>query len=197
MILENSEVKITVNIGLCLKNQNLKKINELSGQALIRALSFIHYYLKQNENLKSVLDLNKDEIVSFSTTFTEPFSCFFSTDLSRHEKIKKMDNYLLKSYYRSTDILEVAQLYKIKETSRLLSIETVNVNTLSENMHSGINDYCAFIEFAKKWIHSINGLEFTAQKINALFNEDGEIYYDGKNPLLNEHNCPIIASLLN
>ena len=181
MILENSEVKITVNIGLCLKNQNLKKINELSGQALIRALSFIHYYLKQNENLKSVLDLNKDEIVSFSTTFTEPFSCFFSTDLSRHEKIKKMDNYLLKSYYRSTDILEVAQLYKIKETSRLLSLETVNVNTLSE----------------KKWIHSINGLEFTAQKINALFNEDGEIYYDGKNPLLNEHNCPIIASLLN
>ena len=196
MILENSEVKITVNIGLCLKNQNLKKINELSGHSLIRALSFIHYYLKQNENLKSVLDLNKDEIISFSTASTESFSCFFSTDLSRYEKIKRMDMYLLKSYYRSTDIFQVAQLYKIKETSKLLSLEDVSVNTLTESMHSGINNYCEFIDFAKNWIHSINGLKFTAHKINALFNEEGEIYYDGKNPLLNEHNCPIIASLI-
>lgn len=196
MILESSEVKITLNIGLCLKNQNLKKISELSGQALIRALSFMHYYLKQNENLKLVLQVDKDEDISFVRTFKELFSCFFSTNLSRHEKIEKIDNYLLNSYYRSTDILQVAQLYKIKEMAELLSLETVSDNTLSENLYSEINDHSKFIEFAKKWIHSINGLQFTAKKINAVFNEDGEIYYDGKNPLLNEHNCPIIASLL-
>lgn len=197
MALHNSEIKLTANIGVCLKNQNLRTLPELSGDALIRGLSFLHYFLKQDSNLKLVLKFKESDLVKLVNSKTNFLTKVLDQATANGDKVGLINSFLDTSYFKAHEITDIALLYKFQEIRNLFETSNPTLKIINDVLSKPINDFSKFNDFANTWIFSLRGLEYTALKIDALFNEDGEIYYDGQNPLLKERNCPIIASLLN
>lgn len=197
MVLHNSGIKLTANIGVCLKKTNLRILPELSGDALIRGLSFINYFLKQDSNIKLIFSFQQSELQKLLNYKSDLVEKILDQNLTNYQKVKLLVDYHEKWYFKAHQITDVALLYKFNEIRILLETDHPSLNCINKKLSDPITDLIQFQEFAKNWVFSIRGLEYTALIIDALFNEDGEIYYDGQNPLIKERNCPIIASLLN
>lgn len=196
MVLYNSEIKLTANIGVCIKGQNLKTLTELSGDALIRGLSFLHYFLKQDSNIKVILNFKESDLFKSINSKTAPLPKIFDQTLSNVEKLELLKDFLEKSYFKAIENTDIAILYKFEKIRNLFETSNPSIETINDAFSKPMDDCSEFYNYANTWLFSLRGLEFTAFKIGALFNEDGDIFYDGENPMLKEHNCPIIASLL-
>lgn len=197
MVLHDSNIKLTANIGVCLNKQNLRTLHGLSGDALIRGLSFLHYFLKQNSNLKLILNFKDAEFLKLLASKADFIDTVLDQSKTNKHKVGLINDFLEKWYFKAQEITDVVLLYKLQELRNLLETQNPPPVITNDSLTKPINDFDQFCEFAKTWLSSIRGLEYTALKIDALFNENGEIYYDGQNPLLKEHNCPVIASLIN
>lgn len=119
MVLHNSEIKLTANIGVCLKNQNLRTLPELSGDALIRGLSFLHYFLKQDSNLKLVLKFKESDLVKLVNSKTNFLTKVLDQATANGDKVGLINSFLDTSYFKAHEITDIALLYKFQEIRNL------------------------------------------------------------------------------